>query len=556
MNRLLHFLPWRWFGTLAIWLCLAGALLPQALHATPMDLSGTWFQANAGWQYSQQPDLSAAGLPRIARVAPTGGNYWHQADVVIASPGAYVIDFKNSSLIGHFRHWLFDADGKLVAMREGGIQSAETNPFFLRHGRDLMLTPGTYRLVSQLDSPMFLAPPEVYIDTLAHYRQAIKPGNALVLICLGIFVGLGFYYAALALVRRRMAERMYALFILGNLLWNGMCLLVLPDLFGVHWFYLGSFPILFSNCAYIGFVMALLEIERGRQPRLYFAGIALLGLFASFIVVALVRPNWSLELDRYGVGLFMAYGLAAALVCARRGNRSARYYLVAIAAFFVLGAAAISLGRLETHTLYIEHIGLLAVAVEVMLLALVLSYQFALLNHEKESALSNAEKSILMARTDSLTGLPNRFHLDHSLATLPDRGSLTIIDLDGLKHYNDNFGHARGDELLRSFSTQLQECLHQGALLHRVGGDEFAVTCAAGDVAQVEVALAHTLQRLREQAFGLIGASWGSALVQEAGREETLKHLADTRMYQKKQANRQRRSTDQVTPSLNATGAG
>src|SRR5206468_11583441 len=108
--------------------------------------------------------------------------------------------------------------------------------------------------------------------------------------------------------------------------------------------------------------------------------------------------------------------------------------LVAIGVFFVLGLLSISLGGLsEVYTMYIEHLGLVSVIAEVMLLALVLSYQFGQLRKEKESALVHAERNFRIAYTDALTGLPNRYALDISIAQLPQAGSLTFIDLDGLK---------------------------------------------------------------------------------------------------------------------------
>ncbi len=498
--------------------------------------------------------MAAAGLQRVAKLAPTGGDFWHQSDFSIARDGRYVLDFKNSSTIGRFRLMVLDNQGKRIADLQGGIQSTEPNPFFLRHGRELTLPAGSYRLIAQLDSPFFLAQPAPYLDTLEHYQQAIKPGNAVVLMCLGVFLGLGFYYAALAMVRRRKAERMYALFILGNLLYNASSLLVFPDLLGVHWFYLLSFPILFSNCAYIVFVLALLEIRPASHPYLYRSGQALLVLFGAFIVLALVRPNWSLELDRYGVGLFMTYGLVAGGVRAYQGNRSARLYLVAIAAFFVLGSAAISLGQMDTHTLYVEHIGLLAVAVEVFLLALVLSYQFALLHSEKELALADARHSAALAHTDALTGLPNRLHLAVSIQKLPENGSLTIIDLDGLKYYNDTYGHDRGDELLCRFSGLLKAFLGDRAMLHRMGGDEFAITCDDGALDWIEDSLQQAGAALQQEDFGFAGLSFGSALVSEDLSRQDLHQLADSRMYQKKQSKRQHTS-DRISETPDPSAA-
>lgn len=525
-------------------------LLPFASTslAAPTDISGRWYEApGVGWVYQGQSTLDDSGLAQVVGVARTGGHFLFQADFVIGKSGRYVLDFKNTSIIGHFRHFVFDENHHLVASLEGGIQSHAENPFFLRHGRELDLPAGRYRLISELSSPFFLAQPQPYLDSLANYQHAMRPGNALALIGLGVFLGLGIYYAALALARRRAAEGMYALFILGNILFNGSALLVFPELFGMHWIYLVSVPILFSNCAYILFVRALLEIRRDSHPGLYRAGTAMLVLLGIFILLAAVRPNWSLELARYGVGLFLAYGLTAGVIRTRQGNVSARLYLVAIAAFFVLGAVAISQTRLVgVYTIYIEHVGLFAVAVEVILLALVLAYQFAQLHREKEQVLKHLEHSNRIAHTDPLTGLSNRFALDIELDRLPRNGSLTFLDLDHLKYYNDQFGHVRGDELLRGFSQLLAAFLGDRANLYRVGGDEFAITCPSGDLEWIEGVLADTVGGVRALGFEFAGASAGSAHVHESSTLAELKHIADTRMYESKR-NRKRRDLPQAT---------
>lgn len=522
-------------------LLLAWLLLPFATClAATQDVSGQWYQAPGDWSYDGQGHLDEAGLERVAGVSLTGGRFLQQADFAVAEAGRYVLDFKNTSVIGRFRHFLFDGDGRLVARLEGGIQSTAENPFFLRHARELELAAGRYRLISELSSPIFLAQPEPYLDDLAHYREAVRSGDALTLIGLGVFLGLGIYYAALSLARRRTAEGMYALFILGNILFFGGALLAYAQLFGMHWIYLASMPILFSNCAYIAFVMALLEIRRDRHPALYLAGTAAFLLLGLFAVMGVVWPNGSLELARYGVGVFLSYGLTAGIVRTRQGNVSARLYLVAIGVFFVLGSVTISLGKLAgIYTLYIEHVGLLAVSVEVILLALVLAYQFGQVHREREFALRNLEHSKRIARTDALTGLANRFALDGDLAGLPKSGSLTFLDLDNLKYYNDQFGHERGDDLLRAFAQQLAASLEDRARLYRVGGDEFAIICADGDVAWIDQVLADTVAHIQAFGFDLAGASAGSAHVGESASLSELKRIADLRMYDAKRRRKQ-----------------
>jgi diguanylate cyclase (GGDEF)-like protein len=526
-----------WMGPcLLIWSCVC--------LADARELVGLWYQAPESWVYQGQVDLAAMGLNPAVKVALTGGHFWQQVDFDINTAGRHVLDFKNTSVIGHFRHIIFDAQQHTVADVQGGMLSSELNPFFLRHGREIDLPIGHYRLLTELNSPFFLADPQPYLDTLVNYRQGIKPGNALTLLCLGMFLGLMIYYVALATVRRHLPAAMYSVFIFGNLLYNGTALLVFTELFGVHWFYLVSFPILFSNFAYILFVMSLLEIRHEAYPRLYIVGKVLLVLLAGGIVLAILMPHWSLEIDRYGVALFLTYGLVAGIVRSREGSVTAHLYLCAIGMFFVLGIMAISANSLSFYTLYIEHMGLVSVSVEVLLLAMVLSYQFAQLYRDKEYALECMEHSKRIARTDNLTGLPNRIALDMALENLPHHGSLTFIDMDGLKYYNDQFGHERGDELLCVFAQHLSERLGDRAQAHRLGGDEFAITCEQGDVPWVESMLIQAVEDMRAGEFSSAGASFGSAYVYEATSKENLKHTADGRMYENK---RLRKAMGQTT---------
>jgi diguanylate cyclase (GGDEF)-like protein len=451
-------------------------LIWMPCQAQTLKLAGQWYEAAPSWRYAGQPAPESAGLVAVGQPTKTGGHFIYQADFEIAQEGTRVLDFKNSSVIGRFHHWVQDREGHLIAEAQGGIQSDAANPFFLRHGREINLPVGHYRLITEVSSPFFLAQPVPYLDTLEHYRQAINPGNALTLLCLGLLLGLAFYYVALASIRCNITDALYCLFILGNLLYNGTALLVYPQLFGLHWFYLISVPILFSNCAYIFFVLRLLGLTRDNHPRLHRIGIALLALFAAFVVLALFKPNWSLELDRIGVALFMSYGLAAGIVRARQKDATARNYLVAVITFFVLGVVSISLSEVDgVYTFYVEHLGLLAVTVEALLLALVLASQFTQLRVQFEKAREHAAR-------DALTGLHNlRAFLDAGIAEV-ERSKryahpLTVIflDLDNFKQLNDTKGHDTGDAALREIAKALLATLRSNDLVARLGGDEFSI---------------------------------------------------------------------------------
>lgn len=91
-----------------------------------------------------------------------------------------------------------------------------------------------------------------------------------------------------------------------------------------------------------------------------------------------------------------------------------------------------------------------------------------------------ARRLLRQARTDGLTGLPNRSGFEVQakqwLVAQPEAHvALLYVDLDNFKLVNDNAGHAAGDELVRSLAGLMQGRLAPGALMARLGGDEFAI---------------------------------------------------------------------------------
>lgn len=83
------------------------------------------------------------------------------------------------------------------------------------------------------------------------------------------------------------------------------------------------------------------------------------------------------------------------------------------------------------------------------------------------------------ARTDPLTGLPNRAHIDDILdggGWLVTRAhSTVVVDIDHFKVVNDTYGHMVGDEILRLVARRLAATARGGDIVARWGGEEFCV---------------------------------------------------------------------------------
>ncbi len=153
------------------------------------------------------------------------------------------------------------------------------------------------------------------------------------------------------------------------------------------------------------------------------------------------------------------------------------------------------------------------------------------------------------ATRDSLTQLPNRASLEHHLARAVARArrqqqglAVGMLDLDDFKPVNDQWGHAAGDALLRTFSQRLQQVLRETDFVGRLGGDEF-VLVLEGLTQQDD--LEPVLSRLHEivqTPFDLpdghsacIGVSLGLALYPQHGTDaESLIRAADAALYASK----------------------
>jgi diguanylate cyclase (GGDEF)-like protein len=80
------------------------------------------------------------------------------------------------------------------------------------------------------------------------------------------------------------------------------------------------------------------------------------------------------------------------------------------------------------------------------------------------------------ARTDELTGLPNRRGLQESMALWKGRqAALLMLDLDHFKKLNDTFGHVAGDAALRHLAVLVNRALREADVAARIGGEEFAL---------------------------------------------------------------------------------
>ncbi len=155
---------------------------------------------------------------------------------------------------------------------------------------------------------------------------------------------------------------------------------------------------------------------------------------------------------------------------------------------------------------------------------------------------------VLLARIDTLTGLPNRTSLYDRLAeAIPrsrrNRSTLgcLYLDLDHFKQVNDTFGHAGGDDLLKQFGARLQACVRQTDMVARLAGDEFVVVIEGLDQPEGARCVAAKIIEAMQTPFVLAGVdrlittSIGVAIADgQTDEADSLLRKADEALYRAK----------------------
>ncbi len=142
----------------------------------------------------------------------------------------------------------------------------------------------------------------------------------------------------------------------------------------------------------------------------------------------------------------------------------------------------------------------------------------------------------ILARTDELTGLANRRRLLSEIEEFSEvEGALLLLDLNGFKPVNDQYGHEVGDLILREVARRFTRTLPHGTLLARLGGDEFGVLVKGSYEETLESAYALRASLSYPFAIHGISISVGVSVghVQNDGGGELLKR-ADSAMYRAK----------------------
>lgn len=153
---------------------------------------------------------------------------------------------------------------------------------------------------------------------------------------------------------------------------------------------------------------------------------------------------------------------------------------------------------------------------------------------------------------DPLTALFNRRYFDETLqrelAACGRHGSplsVIMLDVDHFKEVNDTWGHAAGDDALRSLAQSIRSGFRESDVLCRYGGEEFAILLPQATledawtrVEQLRMAIARKEMSSGGNSLGRITISAGVASSAEFPTPAELVHAADVALYEAKRSGR------------------
>jgi diguanylate cyclase (GGDEF)-like protein len=162
-----------------------------------------------------------------------------------------------------------------------------------------------------------------------------------------------------------------------------------------------------------------------------------------------------------------------------------------------------------------------------------------------------------LSLTDALTGLPNRRRFEESFerAWKSARRSgrplaMLVVDADHFKRYNDRYGHATGDAVLKGLACCLSASVHRpDDLVARVGGEEFVLLLPDTGAEGASLVAGKVHQAISQLGIDGAGIAPGTVTVSiglavgdgaDAGNREELYRKADAALYDAKATGRNR----------------
>ncbi|MEP7156737.1 MAG: diguanylate cyclase [Betaproteobacteria bacterium] len=480
---------------------------------------------------------------------------WLRVPLVVppSSDGEWILDF-DYTLLNRIE---VDVISNGVAVQHavlGNTQFFMDRPIRSRtHSVLLELKPGSYDLMLRVETQGSMILPMSLSKISAFHNRAINEQMLQGLLS-SLPVCLLLYSLLQWIGMREMLYGKYALLILGS------------GLFSVHFFGIGQqylwtdslwlerhmagLTSLVAACGTALFIEDVLKSDMSvRLRKAMKIGAGLLA-FAAVLHAADVIDIYAVSIVMSTLGLMPALmGIPGAIARLRRGDNVGTYFLLAWTGYFLVSAVMVGVVRGSIGAnFWTMHAFEFGATFDMLIFMRIAVLRSAAMHVAAQRATLERDNLHSLAHTDPLTGLLNRRGLNTTLAAAlhncnPENLlAVYMLDLDGFKPVNDQFGHDVGDEMLAVVAQRLRATVRNGDVVARVGGDEFVVMAGGLKSDYQAQELGAKLLAIFREPFSLgvekcsVGATIGYVLAPLDGHDAVdLLKFADAAMYAGKQ---------------------
>ena len=293
------------------------------------------------------------------------------------------------------------------------------------------------------------------------------------------------------------------------------------------------------------------------------AAVIALALVVGFIASVLWLTAFCAFRELAGLKGFVAQSLKSALLTLALGSA---FVLAILSTQIPIHAVCLTAFELDGGFLH----DMIAVTAPLLLGCTLMSSIVYALVDDRRAALAGSLESVAArllsandelrqrAMLDPLTGLPNRMLFEDRLAQallradrarksvrgLREKLAVLFIDVDGFKAFNDSFGHAAGDDVIRELAERLRVAARNDDTVSRIGSDQFLVLMEGATSSNDCVALAMRILDSTKEPLEIVGrpvqisVSIGVVVYPDHGERSRLLAQADAAMQAAKRAGR------------------
>ncbi|ABV88278.1 7TM diverse intracellular signaling domain-containing protein [Shewanella pealeana] len=435
----------------------------------------------------------------LNRVSLSGGNYWMVSAVQVNNYNKHwTVNVKNS-IIESVDYWLIGEDGSTQYFHSGYYAPYE---FLFDYARSVEMSIGVnYWFITRVNSRYFSSQPKLQVEEYKEHKRQSDIYALFIILCIGGLIFITLYNGIIYVSIRDKAFLYYACYVLCYLTGWALTFHLPAHLFDFHnlelhhLFFIGL-PI-FNILFYIHFLQ-LPELS----PKLYRLSLGLLWLCIIALPTSMYLVSYTAIIASVLIMLWIGLAMFCGNVCLLKGFHPARYFLLAFTCL-LLPAVLILPGNMGLTPDFFDNAELATLiggAADALLLSFALAYKIRLLSEEKERHIEILEVARKNARTDKLTGLPNRFAFDESMlkglpfgAQASRQLCLTLVSLEGLPLLTRKLGHNEVDKVICSVAESLRQVYeyvdtssdtHSNSMseltnTYRIADNSFVVVCEA-----------------------------------------------------------------------------